>query len=120
MPLAGAPAQLDIVIDDQAATISGTVAERDKATGQVMAVAVRWPLTAEGLSLLELSVRAPANDQGRFQIGGLAPGEYRVLALTQDMLTRLNGDVSRLVNNAEKVTVERGSSQSVTLKIVEP
>jgi hypothetical protein len=119
-PIAGAPAQLDIVIDDHAATISGTVAERDKVTGRVMAVAVKWPVIAEGLSLLTLSASAPADDQGRFQIGGLAPGEYRVLALTGDMLIRVNGDSNGLVIGAEKVTLERGGSQSVSLKIVEP
>jgi len=56
----------------------------------------------------------------RFQIGGLAPGEYRILALTGDILIRLNGDVASLVNGAEEVKLERGGSQSVSLKIVEP
>jgi Carboxypeptidase regulatory-like domain len=119
-PMAGAPALLEIVIDDKAATISGSVAEREKVTDRVMVVAVKWPVSAEGLSVLMLSASAPADDQGRFQIGGLAPGEYRVLALTGDMLISLNGDASRLLSNAEKVTLERGSSQSVSLKIVEP
>ena len=50
-PIPGAPGLLDIVIDDQAATISGTVAERDKATGRVMIVAMKWPLSPEATSL---------------------------------------------------------------------
>jgi hypothetical protein len=116
-PVPGSPTPLEIVIDDKAATISGTVAERDRVPGRVMVVAVRWPLSLEGLSLLQLGVSAPANDQGRFQIGGLAPGEYRVLAVTADSLSHVQLDI---VNRAEKVTLERGSSQSVSLKIVEP
>ena len=82
-----------------------------------MIVAVKWPLSLEGLSLLQLGVNAPADDQGKFQIGGLAPGEYRVLAVTAGSLSRVQSDI---VNRAEKVTVERGSSQTVSLKIVEP
>jgi hypothetical protein len=58
-----------------------------------------------------------ADNQGRFQIGGLAPGEYRVLAITVDSMSRLQPEI---LNGAEKVKVERGGSQSVSLKIVEP
>jgi hypothetical protein len=58
---------------------------------------------------------------GRFKIGGLAPGEYRVFAMTDDLRRALGTEeLTRVLNRAEKVTVERGSSQSVSLKIVEP
>jgi hypothetical protein len=71
--------------------------------------------------LLITSASGIADDQGRFQIGGLAPGDYRVFALTEDLRRRLGTEeFARLLNRAEKVTVERGSSQSVSLKIVEP
>jgi hypothetical protein len=121
--IAGAPAELEIVIDDKAATISGSVAERDKVTDRIMVVAMKWPVPADATSLsalLNLSNSVSTDDQGRFQIGGLAPGEYRVLALTGDTLIR-NGDrLSQLAGRGEKVTVERESSQNVSLKIVEP
>jgi hypothetical protein len=64
------------------------------------------------------SERPAGDDQGRFQISGLAPGEYRVIALTRNIM---NTQVSnRLLMRAEKVILERGGSQSVSLKIVEP
>ena len=52
-----------------------------------------------------------ADDQGRFQISGLAPGEYRVLAMPQDVFDRLEDDsFILLLSAAEKVTLERGGS----------
>ena len=123
MPVAG-PAILEIVIDDKAATIRGSVTERDKVAGRIMILAVKWPLSPGGSSLpmlLGTSTNTPADDQGKFQIGGLAPGEYRVFGVTEDIALRMKPDsLVRLVNRAEKVTLERGSSQSISLKIVEP
>jgi hypothetical protein len=122
--IGGAPTVLEIVIDDKAATISGSVAELDKVTGRVSVVAVKWPLSPEISSmpnLLITSASGGADEQGRFRIGGLAPGEYRVFALTEDLRRRLGAEeLSRVLNRTEKVIVERGSSQSVSLKIVEP
>lgn len=117
-PIGGAPSQLEIVIDDKAAIITGSVAERDKISGRVSVVAVKWPRSQE--STLLGGTDTAVDDQGRFQIGGLAPGEYRVLAVTQDTLLRANRDPIRILEKAEKVTLERGGSQSISLKIVEP
>jgi hypothetical protein len=123
-PIAGAPTVMEIVVDDNAAAIRGSVAELDKVTGRVSVVAVKWPMPPEISSmpnLLITSANGVADEQGRFRIGGLAPGEYHVFALTEDLRRRLGADeLARLLNRAEKVTVERGSSQSVSLKIVEP
>src|SRR6185295_15936176 len=111
-PIAGTQGLLSIVIDDKAASISGAVAERDKVPGRVTIVAVKWPLSPDATSPQALgnpNVSVPADDQGRFQIGGLAPGEYRVLAVTAASLSRVQPDI---VSRAEKVTLERGGSQS--------
>jgi hypothetical protein len=85
-----------------------------------MDMAVKWPVSSDATSLSALlspGADVTADDQGRFQIGGLAPGEYRVLAIPVGTLSRVPPDI---VNRAEKVTLERGGSQSVALKIVEP
>jgi hypothetical protein len=122
-PVAG-PATLEIVIDDKAATISGLITERGKVAGPIMIEAVKWPLSADSSSILMLlrtSKSTPADDQGRFQISGLAPGEYRVFGMTEDIALRMRPDgLIQLLNRAEKVILERGSSQSISLKIVQP
>jgi hypothetical protein len=122
-PVSG-PANLEIVIDDKAATISGSVAERGKVAGPIMIVAVKWPVAPDSSSvsmLLRKSKNTPADEQGKFQINGLAPGEYHVIGVTETAAMRLKPDILiRLLDRAEKVTLERGGSQSISLKIVEP
>jgi hypothetical protein len=116
-PVTGAQAQnLEIVLDDRPATITGSVRDGDKPVRKPFVLVVRLPFT-EGDPLMN-SERPVGDDQGRFQISGLAPGEYRVIALTRNIM---NTQVSnRLLMRAEKVILERGGSQSVSLKIVEP
>jgi hypothetical protein len=119
-PMAGSQAVLEIVIDDKAATISGSVTARDKPVGMVLVVAVKWPVPPEDTRQSTV-MSAMTGDQGNFQIRGLAPGEYRVLALRQDVFLRVKDDrFFQLLSSADKVTVERGSSQSVALKMIEP
>jgi hypothetical protein len=122
--LSGAPGLLDIVIDDQAATISGSVAGVDRPGARIRVAALKWPLPPEAASLAMLlgaNASAWVDDQGHFQIGGLAPGEYRLLALTDEFLIQLTPDtLVQVLTRAEKVTLERGGSQSISLKIVEP
>lgn len=122
-PLAGSPTILEIVVDDNAGTIGGSVDGYEQVSGRVAAVAVKWPLPPEvsASNVLLASANSTADDKGRFKIGGLAPGEYRVFAMTDDLRRALGTEeLTRVLNRAEKVTVERGSSQSVSLKIVEP
>ncbi len=116
-PVPGAQAQnLEIVLDDRPATITGSVRDGDKPVRKPFVLVVRLPFTV-GDPLMN-SERPAGDDQGRFQISGLAPGEYRVIALTRNIV---NTQVSnQLLMRAEKVMLERGGSQSVSLKIVEP
>ncbi len=62
-----------------------------------------------------------ASDQnGKFQQSGLAPGDYRVVALdgTDTNLAVAEDFVAELGNNAPSVTVHSGGNESVEVKIV--
>jgi len=116
-PVPGAPAQnLEIVLDDKPATITGTVRDGDKPVSKPFVIVVKWPF-AEGDPLLN-SERPAGDDQGRFQISGLAPGEYRVIALTKNIVNTQISD--QLLSRAEKVTLERGSLKDISLKVIDP
>ena len=80
-------------------------AERDKLAGTVVVAAVKWPASpGSDFARWILTVSAMADDQGRFQISGLAPGEYRVLAMTRRYFRlRLEDDsLIRLLERAPK------------------
>jgi hypothetical protein len=115
-PVSGAPAQnLEIVLDDKPATITGSVHDGDKPVSGPFIVAVKWPFTQGDIPATGDGLKG--DQAGRFQVPGLAPGEYRVMALSK--IVRITELSSQLLNRAEKVTLERGSLKDITLKLVD-
>jgi hypothetical protein len=91
-------------------------------------ILAKWPavLDEDGTFPFTRS-EATGDRQGRFQIGGLAPGEYRALALSPSagiasfILSRPGMDaLMRALASAEKVTLSPGGTQDVSLKVTEP
>jgi hypothetical protein len=110
--------QLEIVLDDQPAALTGSVTDGDKPFSQPLVFVAKWPT-------LEVPLRPAIGDNdGRFQIAGLEPGEYRVLAVQStampDGMQIGETMLGRLWSSAEHVTLERGGSQSVALKLSDP
>jgi hypothetical protein len=108
-------APLEIVFDDQPAAITGTVVDGDKPVpgAEVLITGLNPPISS--------FVRA--DDEGLFQIRGLAPGEYRIAAFSTESLIQFSGsvDLNRATLRAgEKVSLERGGQQTVQLKPVDP
>jgi hypothetical protein len=110
--------RLEIEIDDQPAAISGVVTEQDKPFSQPLVFVAKWP------SLKATVPPVTGDNDGRFQITGLAPGEYKVLAVQSASLPDGQQISSKMLkqlwSGAEKVTLDRGGSQSVALKLSDP
>jgi hypothetical protein len=110
--------QIDIVIDDQPAAITGSVTEGDKPFSQPLVFVAKWP------SLQTIPRPITGDNDGKFQITGLEPGEYRVLAVQSTPLPDgqqiSSAMLAKLWADAEKVTVERGGSRNVTVKLSDP
>jgi hypothetical protein len=110
--------QLEVVLDDQPAAITGSVTEGDKPFSQPLVFAAKWP------SLETTAHPVTGDNDGKFQIAGLEPGEYRIVAVQsaalpdgQQISARM---LTKLWSSAEKVTLDRGGSQSVALKLSDP
>lgn len=113
---------LEIVIDDKAATLTGTVAGLDKPGSRAVIITAKWPpLRDQNGTFLITSGDVTEDRQGRFQIGGLAPGEYRVVALSPGGGAWQNMNlVMRLLSVGQAVTLDRGGLQEVSIKLTEP
>jgi hypothetical protein len=112
--------QLEIEIDDQPSVMAGSVRNGDKPVEGADVVLIRWPL--EPLNNFASITHGTADDDGKFQFSALPAGEYRVLALLPEYRGKLEepGVFQRVLPGAEKVTLNRGGSQTVTLIPVDP
>jgi hypothetical protein len=112
----GAPAQnLEIVLDDQPGTITGSVRDGDKPVSKPFVLVVKWPFSEGDVPISPEGLGA--DDQGRFRISGLAPGEYRVIGLARPVpFTQVS---NQLLSRGETVTLERGGLQDLSLKLID-
>lgn len=114
-------AELEIVIGDKPASLSGTVMNGASPAQGAGVVLVKWPI-ARIDPFRPYQFSATSGENGKFQLTGLPPGEYRVLAIPVGGLLQLGepGVLNQLAASAERVTLERGGSQTVELKLVDP
>jgi protocatechuate 3,4-dioxygenase beta subunit len=116
-----APVQsLVIVVDDKPALVAGMVVDGDSPVGQASVVLIRWPASPQDVFLSAKMITA--DDGGRFHFIGLAPGEYRILAVSPAAAGKLDEPhvLERLLNNAGHFELSPGGSQTLTLKVTAP
>ncbi|MCL5745410.1 MAG: carboxypeptidase-like regulatory domain-containing protein, partial [Acidobacteria bacterium] len=111
---------LVMILDDKPATVMGSVMDRDKPVRQPHVVLVRWP--PSGLDLFSSVLTTAGSEKGQFQFPGLAPGEYRILAVSAEAKGRLERPsvLERLLASAEKLSLNERAVQNLTLKLTEP
>jgi len=111
---------VELVLDNKPGAIRGVVQEGDKPVYQPYVVAARWPLSSDMLTSSVHKLEGGAD--GKFTIGGLSPGEYRIFAVSRAASDKLSDPsvLQRLLMSAEKVTLDRGGIQNVELKPADP
>ena len=131
IPLAGTAVPFDkpaathsltIVVDDKPATIVGSVVSDGKPVTEAFVVAVKWPLDFLGLNRPGM---ARGDKTGHFQMPGLAPGEYRVIAVSavymdRSKLMEIPSSVfERVLEAGKKIEVGPRGFQNVELVLTE-
>ncbi|HWQ52223.1 MAG TPA: carboxypeptidase-like regulatory domain-containing protein [Bryobacteraceae bacterium] len=109
---------LTVVLDDKPAAISGVVIKDDKPIGRALVIWAMWPLPEEDLLGVGIA-HARCDDNGRFQVGGLAPGEYRMVAVAFGSEDRPLEALRRALAASPKVEVAVSAFQNVKLELSE-
>ena len=110
---------MQIIIDDKPAAINGVVADGENRVSEPYIVLSAWPRPADYLYVPPKN--ATGGRDGRFQFAGLAPGDYRIFAVSQTDRDKLDepGVLDRLLAAAEKISLDPRGSQNVTLKLTD-
>ena len=112
---------LTIVLDDKPAALTGTVLKAGKAVAEAVAVVARWPLPDDGGQLQTDMLFARTGSDGNFQLGGLAPGEYRAIGATVEAFINTSGleSVRRALAAAPKLELGPRAVRNLTLEAVD-
>jgi hypothetical protein len=117
----GSGQQIEIVIDDKGSSIRGVVSENDRPESNSNVVLARSPLPPDAADAVRLLIRTNGDESGKFQFAGLAPGEYRAVALPQGSNKSVDSDtLLRLLSGAEKIVLDPGASQNLMLTLTRP
>jgi hypothetical protein len=110
---------LVIEVDDKPAFVTGVVTERDRAVNQPYVVLTPWPVR-DPASIWPIPSTTGDAD-GKFQFTGLAPGEYRILAVSSAVKYEFNKPdvLARLLANAKRVELGPRGNQNLTLELTE-
>lgn len=116
--------QLQIVIDDKPGVISGTVTDGDKPAAEAEVRLYPKDLPPDRLPLPVSGSSLRTDQIGKFQINGLKPGEYRIVAWQPPPTGSRPGGfgdiLAKLAALAQSITVERGGTANVDLKLTDP
>lgn len=111
---------LEVVIDDQPGTIQGKVKDGSDSAVRARVTVVPWLMPA-GKSIFDLRRYEDTDPSGQYRMGMLPAGDYRVVAVGwegREMLER-PGALERLMAQAEKVTLGRGSAATLDVRVVD-
>ncbi|MBN9659996.1 MAG: carboxypeptidase regulatory-like domain-containing protein [Acidobacteria bacterium] len=106
---------VELVVDDQAAAVTGSVSNRNQRAFRPWVVLC--PVTAQA-DVFGNSRSTEGDEDGQFRFEGLAPGEYRVIAVPMELKGRLEHPhiLEGLLRSAEKLSLAGRQVLTVQIK----
>ena len=117
LDLAATAHSLIIVIDDKPGAILGAVTNGGKPVPRAIVIARKWP--PKDIQNSSEWARAIADDTGNFQITGLAPGEYRIIALRTVTRDTSFAAVEQALAAGKKLEIGLGGLQNLNVEVTE-
>ncbi|MCX6597045.1 MAG: carboxypeptidase regulatory-like domain-containing protein [Acidobacteria bacterium] len=114
VPITAAGTSLKVFLDDAAGTVSGQAMDKEVATPGVMVVLLHTDKSRRGMFNTKIS---PTDQNGRFTIKNVVPGDYLAFALEGVEFGAWEDEevFKKLERKATKVTVTRGGTETVQL-----
>jgi hypothetical protein len=106
---------LTVVIDDKPGTIAGSVTASGKPAARAAVMLRKWPAPS-GTRPSSGWRNVVADQEGRFQFSGLAPGEYRIIALRTVRPETSQAQLQSAMESGKKIEVGPNGFQNVTLE----
>ncbi len=112
--------EVEIELGQGSARITGTVVNGGRPVAGADVVWMRWP--AEPVTDEDAVRHFLADRDGKFQISGISPGEYRVFAVrgADSSAAQQPSAWQLLTARAEKLTLEQGGSRDLVVRLSEP
>lgn len=117
LDIAASAHSLIIVIDDKPGTILGAITSGAKPVPQAFVIARKWP--PEGAQNLSDWARVRGDDTGNFQMTGLAPGEYRIIAVRSMTPNMTFATIQQAMAAGKRVEIGPGGFQNMKLELTE-
>lgn len=111
---------IEIVLDDKPGSVHGTVTKNDKPAPDTAVLLYPLPLPSGGYPTTYPNVATQVKSDGSFAFENLPAGDYRIFTVSPAMPSLLRGPAitTAFPAGSEKVTVTRGGTASVDLRLI--
>ena len=118
-PTEGQTGPVEILVSQKGATIEGTALDKDKKPFPGADI-VAFPANPKLRGRMDMVQTGTADQQGRFKLRGVRPGEYTVFALENSQEQPFTTAVFQKTNSGKIQTVklEAGAKQQVQLEVI--
>ena len=108
---------IEVTLSDRPASVEGTVTVKGDPAPGIRVLVSRWPFVLKGGYPVFVSCRT--DGKGRFKQSGLAPGVYRVAAVSDSARPRIERreDAVQVLSAGTEIEMAEGATQTLNLEV---